>query len=161
MADLVTLRLKDIDERSGMIVNGFIRESQNLLPFDENPYYNLTDLIVQICLIYYAMNECWDVLSDDFITEEDRSILKKNKGFGAWGNSNYGKLSIPSKGDYAYEWHIKINQVRFGYAFIGIADADKSKDYMKKSPGLTLKVSLSLAPDNFIQLKPGSRSEGV
>ena len=121
MAD-ISSRLKQIDNRSKTIVNGFIRESQDLLPFEENAYYNLTELIVQICLIYYAINEHWDVLAADFAAEEDKRMLKRLQG-ASWENTNYGKQIIPSIGDLIYEWYLKIGNLEYGYAFIGICDA--------------------------------------
>ena len=82
------------------------------------------------------MNEFWDVLHDDFITEGNEFVLKRAKGRGDWNNTNYGKLSVPSKGDCVYEWHIKINKITSGFAFIGIADAGESHKFIKQSPGL-------------------------
>ena len=115
-------RTKKIDLRSKLIVNGFIRESQKLLPFEENVYYNLNELIIQICLIYYAINEYWDLISSDFITNKDKSELKRQVG-GNWNNTNYGKTIIPSIGNFIYEWYLKIGSLEYGYAFIGICDS--------------------------------------
>ena len=116
-------RLKQLTLRDKVIVNGFIRESQNLLPFDENPYYNLTDLIIQICLIYYAINEGWDILHEDFGTREDKSALMRKKGEG-WDNANYGQFFVPSKGNYIYEWCFKIHG---SHIIIGIMMPQKKK----------------------------------
>ena len=115
-------RLQQIDIRSKLIVNGFIRESQTLLPFEENAYYNLNELILQICLIYYAINEYWDELSSDFITEGNGKILKKITSC-SWKNANFGKVIVPSIGDCIYEWYLRIDKLRNGSSFIGIIDA--------------------------------------
>ena len=72
----LTTRLKLVDHASKMIVNGFLRQSQTLLPFERNPYFILIELIVQICLIYYARIEFWDLLDSNFITQENGTILK-------------------------------------------------------------------------------------
>ena len=58
MADLLK-QVQYIDLKSKLIVYGFIRESQDLLPFENNPYYNLNELIAQIsCPIMYLQFGC-------------------------------------------------------------------------------------------------------
>ena len=120
----MALRLRSIDDNTKYLVSGFIKQSQSLLPFEVSPYYNLTELIVQICLIYYAITEYWNILDSHFITQQYGTVLKR-KILNGWRNTNYGKMVIPSIGNLIYEWHLKINKVRQGAAFIGIADANK------------------------------------
>ena len=115
-------RLRQIDIRSKLIVNGFIRESQKLLPFEDNAYNNLNALIIQICLIYYSIIEYWDKVSPAFITEENGTVLKKITS-PSWSNANFGKVIVPSIGICIYEWSLKINKLMTGHAFVGIIDA--------------------------------------
>ena len=123
MSDILS-RLKKIDFRSKLIVNGFIRESQKLLSFKDNPYYNLNALIIQICLIYYAMTEYWDILADGFITEKNGTVLKKtNNSSNNWSNTSYGKTVMPSIGNCIYEWFIKLDKIYSGFLHIGICDS--------------------------------------
>ena len=77
--------------------------------------------IVNMIIEYYAISEFWKVLSSDFITEEDGTVLKRVKG-GDWENCNYGENIIPSIGGYIYEWYFEIVKLDSGYAFIGICD---------------------------------------
>ena len=119
---MATRSLKKIDAESKLIVDGFIRESQKLLPFEDNPYYNLNELIVHLCLMYYVMNEYWDILAAGFETEQDGTVLKRTPNEG-WENANYGKKIVPSMGKYVYEWYFKINRLDYGYAYIGICDS--------------------------------------
>ena len=123
-------------ERNRIIVNGFVRQSQSLLPFEDNPYYNLTEVITQICLVYYALNEYWNLLHHDFVTEENGRRLTRIKGKGR-NNTNYGNLTVPSKGNCGYEWHIKINKFRYDRGAIGIVDANESRNYIVKAIGKT------------------------
>ena len=51
--------VKQIDKRTIYLVSGFIHQSQELLP-SKNVYYNIPELIVQICLIFYHIKEHWD-----------------------------------------------------------------------------------------------------
>ena len=116
-------RLKQIDIKSKLIVNGFIRESQYLLPVDDNPYYNLNELIIRICLIYYAIVECWAVLHNSFISKENGIVLRRETGRERWENANYGKMTIPSIGEYIYEWRIKIGKLRNTALLLGVCDS--------------------------------------
>ena len=119
-------RLKQVTHKDKLIVNGFIREAQDLLPFEDNPYYNLNGLIVQICLIYFAMEEYWDTLHPNFITEERGTVLKRAENSG-WGNANYGKFVVPSIGNCVYEWHFEINKIVHGSAMIGMVDVQEMR----------------------------------
>ena len=121
MADVVS-KLRWIDPESKLIVNGFIRESQKLLPFEESPYYNLTELIVQLCLIYYAINEYWDKFSSDFITENDKCIIKRVNN-SHWNATVLGQQILPSIGNIIYEWYFNIVKLKHGASFIGICDS--------------------------------------
>ena len=155
-------RLQQIDIRSKLIVNGFIRESQKLLPFEDNAYYNLNALIVQICLLYYAINEYWDKVSSAFITEQNGTVLKRVSDY--WDNANFGKVIVPSIGDCIYEWYLRINQSKSGSVFIGIIDA-KCDNTNKSIIASTNKYSkfvyhgfiessrISFLPRSYVQLK--------
>lgn len=56
------------------IVNGFIKEAQLLLPFEDNSYYNIPPLVNNICIDYY-----YDVM--DFYKIAERENTNFNKGF--------------------------------------------------------------------------------
>ena len=119
MAD-ITKRTKAIDPRSKLIVSWFIRDAQKLFSFETNPYYNICDLIMILCLIYYTQDEYWGIISSDEVARsEDRltlTRLHRNK----WSNTSYGKLEIPSKGSCIYKWWFKIDTAS---ACIGICDS--------------------------------------
>ena len=125
MADIYT-RSQHIDLTSKFIVNGFIRESEELLPFENNPYYHVNELVAQVCLVYYAIVEYWDNLSPIFTAQNDRTVMKRSyvKGTcGDWSDAGYGKQCIPSKGNLIYEWYVKMTGVRRSRFKIGICDS--------------------------------------
>ena len=116
-------RMKQIDDKTKQIVIGFVREAQEMFQYKENPYYNICDLIVRLCLIYYAMDEYWaeENISNSCIIAENGIKLKCiQKG---WHNTSYGNLKVPSKGIYVYRWWFKIISPRTPFFCIGICDS--------------------------------------
>eukprot|EP01084_Bolivina_argentea_P088491 159761_1 len=63
MAEMFFQKLSNVNHRSKLIVYGYVREFQNDT-FDEmstvNPYYNIPEIIQNICLIYYHVYDIWD-----------------------------------------------------------------------------------------------------
>ena len=45
--------LEHCDKRSRNLLNGYIRESQKLLPSEENSYYIIPDIIIHVCLSFF------------------------------------------------------------------------------------------------------------
>ena len=109
--------LKHVDERSEYIVYGFIREVQNLLPSDNNPYFNIPQLANYLCLMYYVINEFWEIIGFH-ITKSDDELTLQKAGYHDWDNTSYGHKTIQSKGNYIYKWYIKLGT---SFLTIGIA----------------------------------------
>lgn len=63
MTDIST-RWRQIDDRSKFIVTAFIRKAQNMFSYEDNPYYNICDLIIRLCLIYYAQIGYWSMIAN-------------------------------------------------------------------------------------------------
>eukprot|EP01084_Bolivina_argentea_P018751 34890_1 len=104
---------------SVLIVNGFIRQSNELLPVSRSPYFNIPKAIIQLCFEYYFINEYWDILGKDTkISLDKTSLIKIQSG---WDNTSYGKNTIPSIGNYIYKWKIKIDKLTNHGMYIGIA----------------------------------------
>ena len=76
-------RFKKINDRHKLTVFGFIKDFQSIFPSD-NPYYQIHDLIIQICTLFYASIHEWDL---DFMgpyvqfIEETNSIKQIKFGY--------------------------------------------------------------------------------
>ena len=72
-------KISTFDDRIKKIVFGFIRNSQKLLP-KNNQYYNIPDLVIQICLLYYLINDKFDkkcIGNQMFLDEKNETIIMK------------------------------------------------------------------------------------
>ena len=71
---LDTTELKRIwmDKKIVNLVNGFVRNAQELLPSNAI-HYNIPELIVHIVLMFYHIKECWDetICGEHFVIDGD------------------------------------------------------------------------------------------
>eukprot|EP01084_Bolivina_argentea_P185931 320551_1 len=109
MSSDILKKMGQIDDRTKLIVNGFIRHSQNLLPFEDNSYFNICDLVIHLCTLYYYVNEYWDILSVNSKTASEKTVLMKSNS-DDWSHTNYCHQTIPSEGDIIYQWYLKMNK---------------------------------------------------
>ena len=99
------MRLSNVDDKTKKIVFGFIRNSQNYFP-QNNSYYNIPDLVIQICLLYYLMNDKFDkkcIGESMKLNEKEQTITMENE------TSNSAFLTnIIDHG--IHHWRFKIKQ---------------------------------------------------
>ena len=140
MAQLFNLsELKNIDKKTRYIVDGFIHESQALFPTD-NVYYNIPELINQICLIFYYIQECWDeeLCKKHFVINDNTIVLKCAVGdeYNGW-NRRYKNAFLSqdiTEGIHHYRFKIVNKDVGYGLD-IGICKTSKMNalsDYFTK-----------------------------
>ena len=96
-------RIKSLDEKTKFAVYGFIRISQSLLPSDD-PYFNISELIIFIIVAYYAENEVFEINNQryfEYITKEHRNVFHI-----------YGKIRVErnSKHNSIFKWVIKTSE---------------------------------------------------
>ena len=94
---------RKIEKRIVYVVNGFIHESQELLPAN-NVYYNIPELIIQICLIFYHIKEYWDPEWCNINFDIDGNVISPNQQCGTYRTAFL--YQCISKG--AHHWQFKI-----------------------------------------------------
>ena len=121
-------KINSIQERNKKICFGYIHETQQQLP-SNNSYYNIPDLIVFLCILYYSNPECFTVYGND-ITITDEWSAKNHAKTDSY-NTAYGNVQIDGNKHILYEWTFKIyfQSIKFTMV-IGI---DSSNKYFKNS----------------------------
>ena len=94
-------RIKSMDESTKLSVYGYIRRSQKLFP-SNNPYYNLSQLITCLILLYFDEPECFEI-NNDQIFEYNGSE------YGDFFHI-YGKKKLERKYINTFKWKIQTNE---------------------------------------------------
>ena len=105
---MATELLKSIDKRDEHLINGYIREHENNLFNDkkDNPYYNISGLINDLCLLFwYDLNEFDPNLCSKHIKVSDngKTITSQDQTF----TTCYGKKIISSTQNGTYIWTLQ------------------------------------------------------
>ena len=100
--------LKGADPRTKDIVNGFIKNSQVLLPNEENAYYNIPSLVFMMTLLYYYNPEYFTKHGRDISLNETKNIahLEKSAGY----STVYGNITITKKDQGKHIWTFNISE---------------------------------------------------
>ena len=84
-------RAKQANQRNKDIVNGFIKQCQNL--FDKNNiyHYNIPSLISNLCIDYFWISEYFTLHGSDITLNKDKNIVTL---IGYKANTIYGNVDI-------------------------------------------------------------------
>ena len=98
-----------VNQRIIDIVNGYIKCAQLLLPYRDNPYYNIPQLVNQICINFYNNPEYFTKYNSDAIqlNDEKTMIIVPQDAFIEHGTS-YGNVDIIDDNRLKYTWKFKI-----------------------------------------------------
>ena len=113
--------LKQIDDTTKDIINGYIRNEQLLLPYEENAYYLIPPLVIHLILLYYFDAEYFNIpyehkeTSKAYKVSEDKKTITKTD----WSDiSIFGNIVIPStRSSLIYCWSFKILQLHTNLTF--------------------------------------------
>ena len=72
--DLV--KAKAVNQRDEDLTFGYLREAQLLLPNDDNPYYNIPEIVAFITVLYFHMAEYFEFCGDNLNLSDDRMTVK-------------------------------------------------------------------------------------
>eukprot|EP01084_Bolivina_argentea_P209043 356177_1 len=122
MAEMFFQKRNNVNNKSKLIVYGYLREFQNNT-FGEiskiNPYYNMPQIVENICLIYYYLYDKWD---SQYIAKV-HTLNEKNQCIEHTGEPFYQSSFCSTIADCGkYHWKFKIKHVpkQHGWIVIGI-----------------------------------------
>ena len=126
-------KLKQIDKKTKYFVYGFIRNEQKSLSshHDDNPFYTIPELIIYQCLLYYYLNEYFNIICEGVTTLNNKQSIKNIKHR---STTCYGNIIIDPNESLIHKWEIKIdNCSHHNYICIGIDSSMlNNKDNTKK-----------------------------
>ena len=108
--------LKRVPQRQKDLVAGYLKEYQAILlnSNENNPYYNIPELLTFVTLSFYAVIEYFEIIAKDEVelSNDDCTVTKISDD--VWGNTSYGTQTIdPLKHKGNYKWSIKIEKMQF------------------------------------------------
>ena len=103
------LETKKCDKRTRSIVYEYIRRCQLLLP-QNNPYYNIAELIKHLCISYYFTREYFTKHGNNITLNDKQNIAKKS---GKHYDTVYGNIDIDGSSPMRYIWTFKIIQIEY------------------------------------------------
>ena len=117
--------IKKIDERTKIIVLGYIRLCQKLLSSKNNPYYNIPELINYLCIIYYHHSEYFTKHGQFIQLNQNNDTITRILKVSNTDNSVYGNILIDAAVNLniIYSWTFKI--IESSLMFIGIDSSNK------------------------------------
>ena len=102
-------RIKTIDDRTKLLVFGYIRKS----------FQNSPDLVIFTCLSFYFIREYFATKGKYTKISSNGNVIEKITDDG-WGSMAYGNIEITNKNKGIYEWHLDIIDDK-SHIVIGIA----------------------------------------
>ena len=112
---------KQIDQQTIDTVNGYIRDKQELLPYEENSYYIIPSLVIHLILSYYIEPEYFTNNPGGYKVSDDKKTITK---IDASEPSIYGNIIIPSTRKGIYSWIFKILCIKTNTSFGITSDID-------------------------------------
>eukprot|EP01084_Bolivina_argentea_P209042 356176_1 len=124
MAQTFFHKLNNVNDKSKLIVYGYLREFQNDT-FHEickvNPYYNIPEIIQNICVIYYHLYDEWDsqyIANVHTLNEENQCI--EHTGRLKYESSFCSTIAHSDYGEYHWKFKIKHDIKQVYWIVIGI-----------------------------------------
>ena len=107
--------LQRISQTQKDLVCGYFKEYQIILSGsnNNNPYYNIPDLLILLTLSFYAIKECFEIKPSNksiTLSNNNQTITKITPK--TWDNASIGSQIIDtSQGEGRYKWFIKIENM--------------------------------------------------
>ena len=92
-------RLKHICQRDKDIIIGYIREAQSLLPNDNNPYYNIPEIVGITTMLYFHLAEYFEFHGDGLEISDDKRMITYKTGEPVIG-AVYGNVRRSMNGNF-------------------------------------------------------------
>ena len=108
-------KIKNTDQRTLDIVNGYIRRKQSLLSYQQNPFYLIPPLVIHLILAYFFDGEFFANNPNGYDISTDKKTITKTKRIK--GPSIYGNIIIPSTGSGIHLWTFKMLKVKTSISF--------------------------------------------
>lgn len=118
-------RLKEVDNRTKLIVQGWFRQQQNKLTI-----MNLAPMISAISTLYYSPTDSFDIIDYNNIILDwgTRSTIKKTGPYDCtMNNINYCLEEVGSESNSIYNWEIMIHKDQDKACRIAIVSSDMAK----------------------------------
>ena len=121
---------KKVNQRSVDIVNGYIKCAQLLLPYRQNPYYNIPEIVNQICINFYNNPEYFTKYNSDVIQlNDDKTMIIMPDGMFFGNGTSYGNVDIIDDNRLKYIWKFKIKSCSY-HTLMAIGIDSSSKAYV-------------------------------
>ena len=119
------------DQKTKDIVQGYVRKNQSLLPFQQNPYYNIPQLVTHLCILYYYIPEFFEISGKNLVISDNGNLITRiNQS--SWDCTAFGHNVIPSmKNNFIYKWYVKIIKSNECGIMIGIVAGDWNQNKYK------------------------------
>lgn len=123
-------RLNEIDDRTRYGVYGWIRRASSELELGHIPLR-----IQSICILYFAVDERFEIIGRDIKLSNDNMTATKNSdSISSWKSMTYGAKEIQSKNDCIYIWEFTISSL-YGHAIvIGISNKQRPNEQLHQTP---------------------------
>ena len=113
-------RIKQIDQSTKDVVQGFIKQAQLLLPLDK-PYFNIPSLVVHLVLMFYWNPEFFTKHGGNASIDEKRKIVCFSEEDAAYGNIEISGNITHGK----YIWTFDVLKFDCGLLSVGIDSSNK------------------------------------
>lgn len=100
--------VKNVDQKTKDIVDGFIKQAQSLLPNEQNQYFNIPELIFMVTILYYYHPEYFTVHGPHMTLQKDAKIVRYHDEDVVSTNTVYGNVIIDkfNKGKFVWTFDI-------------------------------------------------------
>ena len=117
--------VKKVDQRTRDIVNGFIKQTQSILPSNDNPYYNIPSLVFILTILYYSNPEYFTIHGENMKVNENKDVIECIRAIRD-NNTVYGNFVITKEDKGKFMWTFKLYKAESGaIARIGIDSSNK------------------------------------
>lgn len=126
--------IKDVDDRTRMLIHGFNREAGQLLPQDV-PYYNIPSIVNHICLLFYWQRDYFKILdNNDIQLSPDKLEAIANDQTSQNWNTMYGAMIFDKQShpNTIIEYEVITNREGHNFGAFGIVSAGEEQEHTHK-----------------------------
>ena len=125
--------IKNADQKTKDIVNCFMKQLQELLPYQQNPYYNIPAIVFMITMSYYYNPEYFTTYGNYMQLNEDKNeiYLQPSAKYELVTNTAYGNIVITKSDIGKHIWTFKIIETN-KEVVMGIGLDSSNKEFPNK-----------------------------